>query len=256
MSERNEAGVSTSLEKVFRSELFGRPRVMRARVPHADEAGLVIPTAENTTVAVVRSGRETNQRRVVAALSGVAAAALAVAGIAVGSGQPRSPNLSAAGQRIGSHPQNGGASTPVAGNKAPAAVVAVSMEPRPLTPVASQTGRRGSGPAVVTGVNPDTTVTAAPPSMGRAGDSSSSSGGTGVATGVAPLSPTPPGVVNAVAPVTAAVGTTATSIATTVTVAADQLPTAFAATSPVSSAVDGIAGTVGGLGQAVSPTTS
>ncbi len=255
MSERNEAGVSTSLEKIFRSELFGRPRVIRARVPHAVEAGLVIPTSENAMVAVVRSGRQTNQRRVVAALSGVVAAALA-AGIAVGSGQPRSSNLSAAGQRIGSYPRNGGASTPVAGDKAPAAAAAVSMKPGPLTPVASQTGSHGSGPAVSTGVSPETTVTAAPPSMGRAGDSSGSSAGTGVATGVAPASPTPPGVVNAVAPVTAAVGTTATGIATTVTVAADQLPTPFAATSTVSGAVGGVAGTIGGVGQAASPTTS
>ncbi len=243
------------LEQVFRSELFGHPDAIRTPsslgVP-ASEPALTGPTL------VLLSGRGdaervfTRSRAATGAVSGVAAAALVVAGMTTGTGSPSGPpTVSAEGKHPG-HGASAGAGNSVSGpggvETQPNGAGSTSGEP----PVA--TGGSGSGTqvarlaaaatpaaaAVVVEVPPATAVEVAPsPPPPPPGG------------GTTPSAPSPAGGGNVLTPVFVAVGSTVATVGSTVTAAADDLAQTVPTTSPVSGLLSGVGATVTSLGRSV-----
>ena len=107
--DRAQGAGLEALEQVPHSDHFGAP----ARpVTHVTEAaGTSRPPCGRRTQSrdVLPSGlRENNRSRAIAAVSGIAAAALVVAGLASGGAQQRQGSVSAQGPRTGSHSGPGG----------------------------------------------------------------------------------------------------------------------------------------------------
>jgi hypothetical protein len=286
MSDQEEAGVIASLEEVFLSREFGRAPVRRAWVTGGVEEASDTPELEQVflsetfgkpqAVPALRAvpgepepvpdhppgtlpfvPRESTRHRAVAAVSGVAAAALVVAGVASGNGQPGRPVVSAQGQRVS--PRAGGGSSgptlvaPPTGASVPAAkaVAPGGGIVAPNATTVAQIGRSGSAPPVVIAAPPGTAVTVVPSPAAPSGGSAGSTGG-GAGAGAPVPTPTAPGAGNPLAPVTVVINNTGT----TVTSVANQLGDAVPGLAPVTGALGSVGSTVNGLGSLVASTTT
>jgi hypothetical protein len=282
MSDQQETGVITSLEEVFLSREFGRapsrPMSFRSGTQEvapppqleqlflADEFGQPerVAAATAATLAppalVALPGRAATERdrtryRAIAAVSGVAAAALVVVGITSGTGQPaRQPTVSAQGPGSSSSPSGPTGGTPPgtttppgssgAGAGAPLAATAGSGSGATVASLVSATSP--SGPQVIVEVPPGTTVEVAP--VSPAPPPPAGSGGT-------PPSP-PSGGSSILTPVLVVVGNTVSAVGTTVTAASDGLGNALPFASPLTGLVGNLGDTVTSLGRSVAGTAT
>jgi hypothetical protein len=284
MSDQEEAGVIYSLEEVFLSREFGRAPLRRARVTGGTEELADTPELEQVFLsetfgkpqavpalrAVPREPepvpdhapgtlpfvpRESTRHRAVAAVSGVAAAALVVAGVASGNGQPGRPVVSAQGQRVSPRAEGGSSGptlvAPRTGGSRPAAdaVAPCGGNIAPNATTVAETGRSGSAPPVTLRAPPGTAVTAAPSPAAPSGGSAGSTGG---GAGAGAPAPTGPAAGNPLAPVTVVVNNTGT----TVTNAADQLGDAVPGLAPVTGALGNVGSTVNALGSLLASTAT
>ena len=276
MSDEQEAVVITDLEEVFLSREFGRAPAHRIAVGGTAESlderststdsrrevrarlrALPSPEASNGAAgAAVPRGNL--QHRAIAAVSGVAAAALVVAGLVSGGSHPAHQDVSAQGKDASAGSPQGSVATAPSSS----ALIPVSSGPTagtvgttgaPATTVADVT-RTGSPPPVTVEVPAGTTVTVvtSPPATGgtstTTGGSTGGTGGTGgTGTGGSPA-PTPPptttGTGDPLAPVIVTVGNTVTTVGSTVTSTVSQLASAVPALSPVTSLLAGTSTTV------------
>ena len=286
MSDKQEAGVITDLEEVFLSREFGRAPIQRIAVggtaeplddrpagagsPREETGRLLALPSLKPTVAAGEDGavpRGNLQHRAIAAVSGVAAAALVVAGLVSGGGHPGHPVVSAQGKgsNAGS-PQGSVATGPStsAGSLGPTAGT-VGSTGAPATTVADVTGT-GSPPPVIVEVPAGTSVTVvtSPPATGGtststsggSGGTGSGSGGTGSGGSPAPAPPTTSGSGDPLAPVVVAVGSTVTTLGSTVTSTASEIGSVVPALSPVTSLLDSAGVTVTSAGQSLNSATT
>ena len=234
------------LEQVFLSEFFGHPEAITART--ASAATVTAPTAPPTLVILTGRGDAERDfmryRGAIGAASGVAAAALVVAGVASTGRLSQAPTVSAQGQHPGhsSRPPGGG-SQPGPGG--------VTTQPSTSGPGTSPTTQPVSGsgpiPAQLASVTPPTTAAvtvAVPPSspVGVVPPPPPPGGGT---------APSPPGGGNVLTPVLNTVGNTVSTVGTTVTAASNGLGQALPALSPVTGLVGNVGSTVATLGQSI-----
>jgi len=248
MSNQYKTGVMTTLEQVFLSREFERARDRQAllrdrtqgtglqeleqvllsdhcggqrdRSPHVTQVAETPPAeawSDNAVLTVLPSGlRENNRHRAIAAVSGIAAAALVVAGLASGGAHQRQGEVSAQGPRTGS-------------SGAPHAF---------LTGALARAGQSGPPPAVTVEVPPGTTVTLVPSPTAPVSPASPQSGPTGSGTvgATGSTSPTPPG--------------------TAVTTATTQVGSGVPAVAPATGALGvGTTGPLGGVGATVTGLT-
>jgi len=278
MANQYKTGVVTTLEQVFLSREFERAHDRQAllhdrtqgtglqeleqvllsdhcggqrdRSPHVTQVAETPPAeawSDNAVLTVLPSGlRENNRHRAIAAVSGIAAAALVVAGLASGGAQQRQGEVSAQGPRTGSHPLPGGRSGSPAGlSPGPAgaggALAASGSSGAPhafLTGALARAGQSGPPPAVTVEVPPGTTVTLVPSPTAPVSPSSPQSGPTGSGTvgATGSTSPTPPG--------------------TAVTTATTQVGSGVPAVAPATGALGvGTTGPLGGVGATVTGLT-
>jgi hypothetical protein len=238
----------TSLEDLFLSREFGRPRP----VAPARRDAVVRPIRPDITAAapagaVLRAYPSRN--RAVAAMSGVAAAALVVAGVAAGTGHAPVTGISAQGPQ--SHPKTstgpGQGQTPTP-SPTPGSVTA------PASTFSSATGTVNArtvstaltprSPAVVVVVPSGTTVTvvSTPQPVSNAGG------------GTSPAQPTPPASSNPLTPVVIVVGNAVTTVGNTVTTAGTGLSGTLPAVAPVTTVISNLGGAVSGLGKMLGAT--
>lgn len=243
------------LEEVFLSELFGRPEALHARAAPR-RAAAPSPGARPTLVLLTGhgdAGRDvTRYRGAIGAVSGVAAAALVVAGMSSGAGRPSErPTISAAG----AHPAHGsppaGANSPRGrehGDRTtqPNASGTTSGQP-PAAPSA------GAGEALVARPASATTpaaaaevVVAPPPASVEVEPSPPAPGG-----GTTPSGPSPGGGGSVLTPALVLVGSTVSSLGTTVTAASSDLAQTLPAASPVTGLLGTAGTTVTNLGHSV-----
>jgi hypothetical protein len=267
LENRTEDADVQELPGIGSSEEFGRP-------PHRSrsmaQAGGELPPPlrlEDTVVAMLPTvPRESSRHRFIAAASGIAAAALVVAGLASGSAQQGRGDISAQGSgasgessRAGSHLLPGGGSrspsTLSPGRAGASAAQAASSGPGgPAALLAAgpaQAGQSGPPPAVTVEVPPGTTVTAVPvragPQSGPPGSGAGGSSGSPAPARSGSGSPTAPVVV---------VGNTATTVGSAATTTANQAAGSVTAATPSASAPGGGGAAVTGLGQNLSSTTA
>lgn len=252
----DEAASDEGLEDVLLSAQLGKPLRL---VPRLEPAGAT-PAAEGVVVPFRTLPPRDNRYRAIAAVSGIAAAALVVAGVSTGTGQPRSGEVAALGQRTAAQPR-GGPSSPggvptdsaAPGAGTPNAALASANGPGPVASFPQNATSRSTGtPSSTRAVSgsPGTTVTVVPSPGGPTG----SEGGTGVGTGSP--APSPPAGGDPVAPVVTALGSSVTGVGTSVTSAAGQLGNSMPATGAAVAAVGAAGTTVSELGQTVSSTTA
>ena len=272
MSDQNETAVITSLEQVFLSTEFGHARTGRSVLDYLGEDAADIEDLERAYLSDLPSElRESNRHRTIAAVSGIAAAALVIAGLAAGGPQPGRGVVSAEGQGIGSHPLPGGGSGIPSDRSSGAAGAGVTgtttAEPSTLGGAPSafltqeQAGQSVPAPAVTVQVPPGSTVTVVP--SPAAAPSGRSDPGTGAAAGTsAPPPPATPGSPNPAAPVVVVVGNTATAVGTAVTTTTGQVGSSLsemapvAPVAPVTDSLSGVGATVIVLGQSLNSTTA
>jgi hypothetical protein len=226
-------------EDVLHSARAGRSLTLVAPLPSGALVGIAMP-AEDAAVTPLDTRRpERNRYRAVAAVSGIAAAALVVAGITSGTVQQRPSEVSAQGARLS------GAGSAVPGGPTPTATLSAAAgdgagssvlgSDSPLT-----AGNASGGHVTLSG--PATTSGTAVPSPTVA------SGGVPTGGGGAPGSPPPPPASGGpVTPVTTSVG----AAGTLVTAVADQLGSSVPSTAPTAS---GAATVMGGIDQTVAST--
>lgn len=244
------------LEEVFLSREFGRPRPPAA--PASSPVDAAGEAADPEGGVIIPLGRDNTRYRAIAAASGVAAAALVVAGIASGSGQPTNPTISAQGSHGNSHghgtgpgsprlgvtpgtPAGSPAGTPIAAATGATATEAAATPGREAVTVAQT--ESPAGPGVMVEAPPGTTVTVIP--TGSPGGSPGS-----------PTPATPPpgsggGGGNLVSSVVVLVGNTVSATGTTVTTVSSQLGRALPVASPLTNLLGSVGSTVTGLGGAV-----
>jgi hypothetical protein len=240
------------LEQVFLSELFGHPEALVTSPPRG--AGPILPPAERPTLVLLpgRGDAErdlTRYRGAIGAVSGVAAAALVVAGITTSGTGSRSeqPTISAQGNPPGPNTSGGGGSFPGPGG--------VATQPGTTAPPPAATGGAGGGAPIAHFASATTPATAAvvvsvpAPAPAPAAPSPPAPGG-----GTPP--PTPPGPStggggSVLTPVFVTVGTTVSSLGSTVTAASNDLAHVVPAASPVTGLLANIGATVTSLGQSV-----
>jgi hypothetical protein len=241
------------LEEVFLSELFGHPEAIAAAAPsHIGRTGAPV---ERPILVLLRGGEDperdvTRYRSAIGAVSGVAAAALVVAGISSAPGsRSEQPTISA----LGDHPGHG--SAPGGPGPLPAPGVAATPPNAPGTntgPVSAATGgSSGTGPvaqltAATTPATPTVAVTAPPPAPVEVVPSPPAPGG-----GTPPPGPSPGGGGSVLTPVFTAVGNTVSTVGTTVTAASNALAHAVPAASPVTGLLANVGATVTSLGSSV-----
>jgi hypothetical protein len=255
MSDQHKGAV-TSLEQVFLSrefedardrreisfsEQFGRlRRQSRSVTQAADELPPPFRLEDAVAAMLPTVPRESSRHRAIAAASGVAAAALVVAGLASGSAQHTRGDISAQGSgvsvegtRAGSHPLRvGGSGSPSALSQGRAGATAAhaaspsGTSPAFLTAAPTPAGHGGPPPAVTVVVPPGTTVTVVASPSG---------------TSTAPV---------------VVVGNTVTTVGTGVSTTANQIASSVTAVAPVSGALGGVGATVTGFGQNLSSTTA
>ena len=101
------ASEPAQLEQVFLSDAFGHPEVVAAATRVLEESAPAVSIAARPALVVLKGGadgglgRDTSHYRAIAAVSGVAAAALAVAGLAPGTGHgPGNPPVTEQAQGV------------------------------------------------------------------------------------------------------------------------------------------------------------
>jgi hypothetical protein len=228
---RTESG---PLEEVFLSRDFGHP------LAEDDEETPVDPEGPGATVLAFTPRDASARQRAVAALSGVAATVLVVAGVASGSGHPNSPGVTqaqapvAAGHRSGSAPASSAPSAPPSTTPTPAAN---DLGSRP----AVLTSDTVSVPQLAVAASSGTTFTVVPAAPAT---------GTGGEPAPAPT-PAPPPSTNTdpLSAVVVVAGNTVATAGTTVTTAANRVGAAVPPASSLTSVLGGVGATVSGLGQ-------
>lgn len=234
-----------ALEEVFLSETFGRPRVVVPRRAHGAPLELVAP--HDAVVTPLRPTQESTRYRAIAAVSGVAAAALVVVGVASG-GHAGRPSVSAQGVRVSAQqPQGGGAP----GDTSP--VPAVTSATAPVDTTVAQSGAGGAsfaGPAANTGVVVSTAaLVAGTPSGTTPSRSPASTSGSPTST-----PPTPPAApTDPLAPVVASIGTTVSGQGTTVTSTVSQIGNALQPVAPITALLGSTGTTLTSIGHAMRP---
>jgi hypothetical protein len=268
LENRTEDADVQELAEISFSEQFGRPRHQSRSVTQAAEELPSELRLEDAVVAMLPTVPwESSRHRAIAAASGVAAAALVVAGLASGSAQQRRGDISAQGSsasvestHAGSHPLVGGGSgspSALSSGRAGASAAQAARSgpsgasPTFLTAAPVQAGRSGPPPAVTVVVPPGTTVTVVPSPAG----SQSGPPGSGVGGSTGPPAPAPPGSGSPTAPVVV-VGNTVTTVGTAVTTTANQVASSVTPVAPMTGALGGVGATVTGLGQNLSSTTA
>jgi hypothetical protein len=261
LSSGSEEGANDQgLEDVLLSPQFGKPLRL---VPPLEPAGAT-PAAARVVVPFPTMAPGDNRYRAIAAVSGIAAAALVVAGVSTGTGQARPGGDIAA---LGQHPaaQRGGlgslgrvsTGTPAPGAGTPNAALASAIgSSPPASHVLNATPRSTNTPSAVFAVSgsPGTAATAVPSPGAPGGEPTGSGGGTGVGTGSP--APSPPAGTDPVAPVVTALGSSVTGVGTSVTSAAGQVGSAMPATATAAAVVGAGGATVSQLGQTLSSTTA
>ncbi|MGO8824560.1 MAG: hypothetical protein ACLQU9_04900 [Acidimicrobiales bacterium] len=253
-----EEGIRPSqLEQVFLSEDFGKPRVQGVAPPEAAEAGRIGAGRQAGTV-LAFAPRESTRYRAVAAVSGIAAAALVVAGVTSGGGRTGPPALSALGHRVAAAAQGvGGTGTgsanPPGTGTAPAAGGVASPAQGGSVQLADTAGAESQ--VELQAGTPGATLVSSPASPAAAPVSTPPapvSPGTGAdASAPAPVSPTGPGAGDLISPSAAMIGNTVTALNNTVTTTAGQLGSAVSTLDPVTGAVGGVGATVSAFGQSL-----
>ena len=255
----DDTGTDGPLEEVFLSAQFGRPLTLVRSASGTETVVVPFP-------ALAQRGHY--RYRAVAAFSGIAAAALVVAGVSSGPGLQRPSDIAAQAPRFTSLVP-GGWSAGAPGGSSPGIAVPGGMTladtgtsaPTPAAPAgeplrsdaSSNTAATGSGDSGAS--VPVITSPAAP-----AGGGSSGSAPTG--SGAGSSAPSPPASGNPVAPVATALGSTVATVSASVTSAAGQVASsspAVASSLPVlvtaTGAFTGIDANVVGVAQAMSSTT-
>ncbi len=143
MSDQREAVVITGLEEVFTSGEFGRTSVRRPLLGSVPKESSGAAQLEQVAV-LSMPRRESNRHRALAAVSGIAAAAMVVAGLAAGTAQSGRADRSARGAPVG-----------------------VSAVAGSGTPPGESGGGNVTGPARLTGAS---NGTGGPPSMTLTGE--------------------------------------------------------------------------------------
>jgi hypothetical protein len=245
------------LEQVFLSELFGHPEALAATP--SPSLLRTDPSVTAPTLVLLSGGEDaerdfTRARGAIGAVSGVAAAALVVAGLTSGTGSPSGqPRISAEGH----HP--GHSSAPGVGGSLPGPS-GVATSPSAPVPIAGQPpvatgGSAGGGTQVAQLASATTPATAAlvvevpPPAPVSVAPSPPAPGG-----GTAPSGPSPAGGSSVLTPVLVTVGNTVSTVGSTVTAASDDLAPAVPAASPVTGLLSNVGATVTNLGQSVAGT--
>lgn len=240
-----EATDPPQLEEVFLSELFGRPEAIP--VPPSTRATPITPAVERPTLFLLPGGADVARcRGAIGAVSGVAAAALAVAGMTSGTGPPSArPTISAEGKSPGHGEPGGRGALPGPGGIAtqpnttgptsgpPAGTAGGPVGGSPVAPLTAATTPAPG--AVVVAVPPPAPVVPAAPAPG---------GGT-------PPPGTAPGGSSGLTPVFVTVGTTVSTVGSTVTAASNDLAHVVPAASPVTGLLSSVGATVSNLGLAV-----
>jgi hypothetical protein len=247
-------GGEATFEEVLHSALGAAPEATLASSRTFRASG-IIPEAMLMTAgasAAVVPLREATRHRVIAAVSGIAAAGLVVAGVAAGTahhGHP--PDATAAGRvpsspstpssPAGPVPRPAGASTTVPGALGSTGVALsgqLASESQPVVAVFS-------GPAAST---PAPAQFALAP-VGAPG----ATGGTPV--GAAPPAPAPSAPARPLSQVVGSVGSAVTSTGTEITATGAQLVSNIPSAAPIASTVGGVGATVNALGQSLISTT-
>ena len=244
-----EAADPLQLEQVFLSDLFGHPEAIAA--PVASGLTRTNPPATRPTL-VLLSGRVdtarafTRYRGAIGAVSGVAAAALVVAGITAGTGsRPMQPTISAEGRppAHGSAPQVSGPLPGPGGVTTQPGISVPSGQPPVLAAGAAPVAQLASftEPTPVTGAGGEVSPPA-PPAAPPAPPSPAPP---------APPAPPSPGGRSVLTPVFVTVGTTVSTVGTTVTAASNGLARAVPAASPVTGFLANVGTAVTNLGLSV-----
>jgi hypothetical protein len=248
-----------ALEQVFLSEGFGRPvsarRIVRGRregVKREDAAAVPFPTV----------AMDHARQRAIAAVSGVAAAALVVAGLSFGPGRhggSGSPSIAAEDPDVAmkTPPGTEGAAEssqhPSGTDGAVArAITAGALGNRASTRAvltAELPGGTALGPAAVPGPAAGSSALAIPASASSGAGTVGPVTATGPSPTARPASPTSAGSTSTRADASSGVGNAVTNIDNSVTTTANQLASTVPATAPVGGAVNGIGATVHALGQ-------
>jgi hypothetical protein len=240
----DEVAEPPQLEQVFLSREFGHPEAVTATTP-----ALVAPVPA-LAVLPGRAERDNTRYRAIAAVSGVAAAALVVVGIAAGTGQPtKQPTVSAQGPH-GSNPIGGGGSpqgtTPTPGSPGVTPTAAAGSGSGSGTPVAQLTSATTpTSPEVVVEVPAGTTVevVSTPPAQAAPTGTGSGSGG--------PPPPPVSGGGSVLTPLLVVVGNTVSTVGATVTATSTDLGHALPVASSVTGLLGGLGATVVSLGRSV-----
>jgi hypothetical protein len=242
-----EATEPPQLEQVFLSELFGHPEAVAASL----SSGMTpfTPSAEPPSLVLLRGGGDeerdlTRYRGAIGAVSGVAAAALVVAGMTSGTGsRSEQPTISAEGKPPGHATPPGGGAVPGPGDVVP---------PPPATgqPPGVTAGSAGGAPIAqvvsATTPAPAAVVEAPPPAPVEVAPSPPAPGG-----GTAPTGPSPGGGGSVLTPVLVTAGNTVSTMGSTVTAASNDLAHAVPAASPVTGLLGNVGSTVTNLGRSV-----
>jgi hypothetical protein len=244
------------LEQVFLSELFGHSEALFA-TPSSGVTPFT-PSTQRPILVVLPGGRDAERdlwryRGAIGAVSGVAAAALVVAGMTSGTGsRSEQPTVSAEGKPPGHATVPSGGAVPGPGGVATppsASGQATGQPPRATggsaggTPIAQLTSATTPAtPAVVVQVPPLTPVEVppAPPA------SPPTPGG-----GTPPSGPSPGGAGGVLTPVFVTAGSTVSAVGSTVTAASNDLAQAVPAVSPVTGLLGNVGATVTNLGQSL-----
>ena len=225
-------------EDVLHSARAGRSLTLVSTLPSGAPAGIAMP-AEGAAVTPLDIRRpERNRYRAVAAVSGIAAAALVVAGITSGTVQQRPSEVSAQGARLSS-----GAGSAVPGGPTPTATL-------------SAAARDGAGSSSLGGDSPLPAGNASGGHVTLSGPATISStavpsptvasGGSPTGVGGAPGSPSPPPASGSpVTPVTTTVGSSVGAAGTMVTAVADQLGSSVPSAAPNTGALGAVMSSIG-----------
>ena len=234
------------LEDVLHSARDGKPLTLVAPIQAGAPGAGALPAEEGAVAPLELRHREHNRHRAIAAVSGVAAATLVVAGVTSGTVQQRPSSISAQGPRGIARPQGAFGSsfgaapvgTPVPSGPARTATLTAAVGVAAGSSAFAAASRVGPGHATGGHVN-----------LGGSGGTNATA-----STAPPPTGATPPGPGGATIPPPAPSprGNPVTTVGTSVTSVDDQLGGSVPMTTPVTSAVGTV---VGGIGQAVSSTT-
>jgi hypothetical protein len=243
-----EASEPRQLEQVFLSELFGHPEALAASA--SSGLDLFTSPAERPALVLLPGGGDAERdlaryRGAIGAVSGVAAAALVVAGMTSGTGsRSEQPTVSAVGQPPGhttppgggTLPGPGGAATPPNASGQPSGAAGPSAAATPIAQVAAPTTPAPA--AVVAEVPPPAPVAIAPTPPTPGG-------------GTAPSGPSPGGGGSVLTPVFVTAGNAVSTVGVTVTAASNDLAQVAPPVSPVTGLLGNVGATVTSLGQSV-----